>query len=200
MTSRSTRALVPLLLAALSAGCVNLGPARDPSRYFHLPPPSGQPAVLAVALSIGLGEVSLPGYLEGSHIVRRVGGPEVRPAASDYWAEPLARQVRRAVGDGLAAGLGLPRIADYPWRQDQAPTYRLDLRLARLEPDTLGLVELEAAWTVSRVEDGGMVRHGQGTWREQATASGTAEQVVAMGRALQRMTAEIAGAVRQIGN
>jgi uncharacterized lipoprotein YmbA len=188
------------LLLAMAAGCVNLGPARDPSRYFHLPPPAARPAASPATLSVGLGEVSLPGYLEGSHIVRRIGGSEVRPARSDYWAEPLADQVRGAVRDGLAAGLGAPRIVLYPWREDQAPAYRLDLRVVRFEPDTLGQVELEADWVVSQVESGEVVRHGRGTWRDQAPAPGTAEQVAAMSRALQQMTAEIAGQVRQIGN
>ena len=154
-----------LLGIGLTVACVNLGPATDPSRYFHLPAPEATPAPVAVPVSIGIGQVTLPGYLSGSHLVRRLGPTEIVRSSSDYWAAPLADQVQMDLKAGLEQQLGTTMLPAYPWRGDQAPDYRLDVQIFRFDADTLGVAELEANWSVTRVPNREVVVKRHSTWR-----------------------------------
>jgi uncharacterized lipoprotein YmbA len=186
------------LSLGLGAACVNLGPATDPTRYFQLPLPEAAAAPTTMPVSIGVAEVALPDYLSGSHMVRRVSPTEVLISSSDYWAAPLGVQVRMALQEGLEGALGVVMMPAWPWRADQAPDLRVDVRVYRFDADTLGRAELEAAWSVSRSPDRDPVSRRRGTWRSDAAGPGTEDATVAMSQALQAMVSEIATAVRQI--
>jgi uncharacterized lipoprotein YmbA len=187
-----------LLGIGLTVACVNLGPATDPSRYFHLPAPEASPASVAVPMSIGIGNVALPGYLSGSHLVRRLGPTEIFRSGSDYWAAPLADQVQMDLKAGLERQLGTAMMPTYPWRADQTPDYRLDVQIYRFDADTLGAAELEADWSVTRVTNREVMVKRHGTWRAEARSGMTEDAIVAMGSVLQQMVTEVAAAVRQI--
>lgn len=187
-----------LLGIGLTVACVNLGPATDPSRYFHLPAPEAVPASVAVPMSIGIGNVALPGYLSGSHLVRRLGPTEIFRSSSDYWAAPLADQVQMDLRAGLEQQLGTAMMPTYPWRADQTPDYRLDVQIYRFDADTLGVAELEADWSLTRVTNREVLVKRHSTWRSEAPSGMTEDAVVAMGSVLQQMVAEVAAAVRQI--
>lgn len=187
-----------LLGIGLTVACVNLGPATDPSRYFHLPAPEAAPASASVPISFGIGKVTLPGYLSGSHLVRRLGPTEIFRSSSDYWAEPLADQVQMDLKAGLERQLGTAMIPTYPWRADQTPDFRLDVQIFRFDADTLGAAALEADWSLTRVATREVITRQNRTWRTEAP-TGKAEDVVeAMGSVLQKMVTDVAAAIRQI--
>lgn len=187
-----------LLGIGLTVACVNLGPATDPSRYFHLPAPEAAPASARVPVSFGIGKVALPGYLSGSHLVRRLGPTEVFRSSSDYWAEPLADQVQMDLKVGLERQLGTTMIPTYPWRADQTPEFRLDVQIFRFDADTLGAAELEADWSLTRVATREVITRQNRTWRTEAPTGKAEDAVVAMGSVLQQMVADVAAAIRQI--
>lgn len=187
-----------LLGIGLTVACVNLGPATDSSRYFHLPAPEDSPASTGVPVSIGIGEVTLPGYLSGSHLVRRLGPTEIFRSGSDYWAEPLADQVQMDLKAGLEQRLGIAMMPTYPWRADQAPDIRLDVQIFRFDADTLGAAELEADWSLTRVVTREVLTRQHRTWRIEAPTGKAEDVVVAMGAVLRQMTTDVAAAARQI--
>ena len=197
MTNPRPRYLL-LLVIGLTAACVNLGPATDPSRYFHLPAPEASPASAAAPASIGIGKVTLPGYLSGSHLVRRLGPTEIVRSSSDYWAEPLADQVQVGLKVGLEQQLGTALIPTYPWRADQSPDFRLDVQIFRFDADTVGAAELEADWSLTRVTTREVVTRQHRSWRAEAPTGKVEDVVPAMGSVLQQMAADVAAAVRQI--
>jgi uncharacterized lipoprotein YmbA len=189
----------PLLLGiGLTVACVNLGPATDPSRYFHLPAPEAPPASAPVPMSIGIGKGTLPGDLGGSHLVRRLGPAEIFRSSSDYWAEPLADQVQAGLKQGLEEQLGLASVATYPWRADRAPDLQLDVQVYRFDADTLGRAELEANWSVTQVTTRKVMAKRHGTWHMEAPTGQAEDVVVAMGAVLQQMIGEVAVALRQM--
>jgi len=197
----SVTRVLPAAALVVASACVNLGPQADPTRYFRLPVPESGAVQGPRAPSLGVGEVALPGYLTGSHIILRLSDSEVRRRGADYWAEPLDIQVRDAIRSGLEDALGLPMLPVWPWRADQAPGFRLDVRVERFEADTLGRTELQADWQLTRVADREVVA-GQrgGVWRAEATSRDTGDIVAAMGAALRQMVAAMATAARQAGN
>ncbi len=96
------------LLATLCALLITLGGcAGTPnSRFYLLEPLTGAPGPegtvpLDRAISIGLGPVTLPEYLDRPQIVTRTDRNTVLLAEFDRWAEPLSGNVSRTLAENL---------------------------------------------------------------------------------------------------
>src|SRR5581483_8730221 len=134
-------ALAVFLLGA--AGCSSLlEPRPDPSRFYLLTPqpPAGEvsPASAGGSLSVGLGPITMPAYLDRPQTVTRVGANELRISEVDRWAEPLAKNFARVLGQDLAARLDGARLHDYPWYNSTAIDYQIEVAVHRFETDASG--------------------------------------------------------------
>jgi uncharacterized lipoprotein YmbA len=187
------RSLLTSLL--LLAGC--LGPRQDPSAYFLLSPGPAPATVTPVPVVLGLGPVTIPGYLDRPQIVVRLSENEVALSETDRWAEPLAQHLIRTLEENLSRMLPGSSYVDYPWYESEAPDYALTLDIRRFEADAAGGVVLDATWLIqdrtTRV-DGGTSRID-----EVVGGLGRADAVAAQSRALARLSEEIAAAVRRAG-
>src|SRR2546422_9243076 len=98
----------------LLAGCMGLGRHSDPTKFFTLTPLPGSAGSEHAGdpgpLSLGLGPILLPGYLDRAQLVTRVGPNEVRFAPFDRWAEPLAESFGRTLQQDLLGVLGADRV------------------------------------------------------------------------------------------
>jgi hypothetical protein len=186
------RALAAVAVLTLSA-C--LGPRSDASAFFVLSSPVPAAEDAPVAVSIGLGPVMLPGYLDRPQIVTRISDNEIALAEADRWAEPLADNLVRTLEENLAKLLPGSSYVGYPWYAADAPAYAVALEVRRFEADTSGAVLLDATWRLSR---GDALVDGRATRTEdQATGSDRAAAVAAHSRALAELSREIAAAVRR---
>jgi uncharacterized lipoprotein YmbA len=181
-------AVTGLLLVA--AACVQLGPRKDLSRYFVLSP---QPADSSAPGGpvVAVGPVTLPDYLDRNVLVTRVGPNEVHPAASDWWAEPLAIQVPATLARNLAGRLGASRAVTYPWPGDLQPDVTVRVAFAHFEADGSGTAHLDAEWWV---DVAGTERSGATAISEPAPAATADAEVAALSRLLGRLSDEIAAA------
>ena len=152
---RVTRVTIALGLMGLSlAACGSLLPKPNPnsSRIFVLfspieaaerqdLDPSGQ-------ISLGVGPVRLPGYLDRKEIVTRVAQNQFAVSENDRWAEPLDENLTHVLAQNLSILLGSDRIIAYPWPIDQKPHYRVEIQVLRFESDSAGEAQLSARWAV----------------------------------------------------
>lgn len=194
VTSMGWRTKTGALLATLVLSAC-LGPRADPSAYFLLapvPPPATEPPL---DVTIGLGPVTIPGYLDRLQIVTRLGDNEVAVSEVDRWGEPLAGSLARTLETNLSALLQGSSYVAYPWYPSEAPDLAVALDIRRFESDAAGAVVLEAGWRLTR--SGTVVAGGVASIDEQASAAGQAAAVAAQSRALAGLAAEIARAVRQ---
>lgn len=176
----------------LTAAC--LGPREDTSAFFLLspaPPPTDQAPVPVV---VGIGPVTIPGYLDRPQIVVRLSDNEVALSDTDRWAEPLGENVVRTLQEDLAALLPGSSYVAYPWYESAAPDYAVSLDVRRFEVDAGGAVVLEGTWRVMR---GGAEVGGRAVRiTESANGPDRAASVAAQSRALAELSGDIAGAVR----
>jgi uncharacterized protein len=172
-----------------------LGPRSDPSAFFLLSSPPADAPGGPVAVSVGVGPVTLPGYLGRPQIVTRISEDEIALAEADRWAEPLADNLVRTLEENLAKLLPGSSYVGYPWYAADAPQYSVALDVRRFEADAGGAVALEATWTLSR--DGTQVDGRAARIVEQADRSDRAAAVAAHSRALAALSGEIAAAVRR---
>lgn len=139
---------------AVLSGCSALEPKADPSRFFTLTPLSqvnqGQPQSLSDSrgISIGVGPVKLPGYLDREQLVTRVSQNRLQVAENDRWAEPLEENFTRVLILNLAALVPAVRFVKYPWRPSERPEYQLEIDVLHFEPNAARNVELFVRWRV----------------------------------------------------
>jgi uncharacterized lipoprotein YmbA len=144
---------VGLACLALS-GCATLEPKADPSRFFTLTPVSQfeqtgpQGSSNPGGISIGIGPIKFPGYLDREQLVTRVSQNRFQVAENDRWAEPLEENFTRVLLQDLTALIPTAHFVDYPWRLSERPEYQVVIDMVRFEPNANGHVELIARWLV----------------------------------------------------
>ena len=152
---RVIKVTIVLGLIGLSlAGCSSFlpKPEPNPSRIFVLfsdieaaerqnSDPSGQ-------ISLGVGPVRLPAYLDRREIVMRVAPSRFDLSENDRWAEPLAENLTHVLAQNLSILLGSDQIIPYPWPLDQKPRYRVQIQVLRFECNSAGEAQLSARWAV----------------------------------------------------
>ena len=104
------------LLLAIVAGCAGPSPRSNYYLLSALPDLETGEATTAAfdGLSVGIGPVSFPGYLDRPQIVIRTGPNEISFSEFDRWAEPLKNNFMRVLKEDLAELLKTDSIFVYP--------------------------------------------------------------------------------------
>ena len=112
-----------LTALVMSTACMNIGPSRSSDTRFYLlgsqPVKTMTPAEKSrfSRLSIGIGPVHIPSYLDRPQIVTRTDRHELIIHDFHQWAEPLEVNIARVVREGLAVDTGARNTFFFPWRQ-----------------------------------------------------------------------------------
>lgn len=188
--SAANALLAAVAVLALAAGCATSPPAR----YYTL---SGAPAPAAPAsgVTVGVGPVAIPAAVDRPEIVVAVHENEVWLDEFNRWAAPLADGIALAVAADLAAQLATPRVVLLA-QAGAGTEYRVALDVQRFEsaPGSHALVDV--AWTVSRRD--GSAAGGRTVARESAPERGYDALAAAHSRALARVSADVATAIRAL--
>lgn len=183
-----------VVLGALLFTAACLGPREDLSAFFLLspaPPPTDQ---APVPVSMGIGPITIPGYLDRPQIVVRLSDNEISLSETDRWAEPLTENIARTLEENLAGLLPGSSYVRHPWYPSEAPEYSVALDVRRFEVDAGGQAVLEAMWSLSR--DGAEVGARSVRITEAAGAPDQGAAVAALSRTLAELSRDIAGGVR----
>jgi len=184
-------------LAALALALVACGGQVPTFKYYVLTPLSGPAASAAEGgtVSIGVGPVRLPGYLDRQQIVTRRGADEIDLGDLDRWGEALADGVPRTIADSLGVLLPSARIALFPWAG--TVQYQVLIDVNRFDGPLGGDLVLDARWRIVGPDRKDVVER-RFTAREPVGAATYGAQVAAMSRALGALSREIAGALAAV--
>lgn len=186
------------LLGGLLAAASCLGPRADPSTFFVLsaraePPASAEP----LPAVLGLGPLTLPGYLDRAQLATRIGEHRLAYAETERWAEPLADNVARVLEANLLRLLLPTAVVRHPWYASEGVDFAVAMDFTRLEAEAGSpVVTVEATWRITEVGTGDTVRRSSSLVREERAGEGTEASVAALSRALARVSEDIARAVR----
>jgi uncharacterized lipoprotein YmbA len=179
--------------ALLVAACL---PSPKPVHidYFVLGrarPPAAPPA--APTTTLGVNRVTLPGYLDRGELATRAGS-RLTYSPTERWAEPLADSVPRLLVDDLSAALAAAGVAV---SARAAGDLGLIVDLERFERDADGHCILEARWTLRDPTQERIIRSGAARYEETPTAASGDATATALARTLERLSGDIAAAVRE---
>ena len=149
-------------------------------------------------LSLGIGPISVPGYLDRQEIVTRIAQNQVRLSEYDRWAEPLEEGVGRVVSQNVASILSAERITSYPWPTERRPLYQVEIEILRFETNTSQEAQLAARWTVRHTTKKDLVRYHDTRLSHTAPERSTAASVAALSQVLADMSRQIARAIEEM--
>jgi uncharacterized lipoprotein YmbA len=189
--TRRSLLLGMVVLCACLAGCART----QATRYYTLSPvaPGSSERAGPSSLSLGVGPVILPEYLDRPQMMTVAGANEVAFAEFHRWADPLDEMLARVLKEDLAALLATENVAPYPWPAEFEPDVVVEVEVLELAGQPDGGVTLEARWLVRAAGGRGRVRRTQ--IEMPAEAGDYAALAAAASRAVAALSREIADAI-----
>ena len=203
-TSRSISGIVPrvsilgiLTLGVVMPACSALRPQADPSRFYVLTPmpTTSQPAFPSLAsLTIGVGPIVLPSYLQRPQIVSRVDENRLAISEVDRWADDLEDSFTRVLAEDLSVLTGSVRVPTFPWLAALEPDYQIVVGVLAFEKERQQ-ANLRARWMIRTWKQKEILLVRDSTILEPTPSRGTAGGVAALSAAVTTLAREIAAAL-----
>ena len=194
------KAVALAALLTLVAGCTLLSPRPDPSRFYTLSTRvsgASAPAAGDDSLSVVVGPVSLPAYLDRNEVAVRVSASELKYALTDRWAEPLLQNFTRILVEDLGNALGSDRVAAVATASTVTPNFWVEVVVLRFEASADGSAQLTARWAVRDTARKILVIR-QSQHAKQSTTATTEGGVNALSAALGDLADEMAMVLREL--
>jgi uncharacterized protein len=191
------RFLIYAVLATLGgsllvvSGCAST----PPTRLYILPSlvgPDTTPGASAPKrdLTVGVGPVTLPPYLDRPQIVLRASGTKLALAEFDQWAASLQDAFARMLAENLSLLIPTDHVVLAPWPRTTAIDYQVLVEVTRFDGSVGGEVVLAARWSIAGADGKELIMRQS---RLTAPAGGQEYEaiVTAMGRTLEALSREI---------
>ena len=146
-------------------------------------------------VSLGLGPISFPKYLDRPHIVTRISSHEINLAEFHKWAEPLEENVANVLDENLSILLSTDRIVQYPWKRLNLPDYKLSLDVIQLDGKKHQEAVLKVRWTLVGNKGKIILQKKTSQFSEILRGPEYEDLVEAMSRMLASFSQEIADAI-----
>jgi len=176
---------------AAGAGCAS------PRSYFYTLNSVAKRVTTGADYSVAVGPVSVPAAVDRPQIVVRLAPNQVGIDEFHRWASPLPDAISRVVAENLAAMLGTPHVTVFTRPTAAGARYRVLVDVLRFESAPGEAATLDAVWTVRSTKDG-TSRSGRTTASEPVPDREYATLAAAHSRALDRLSADLAGAIRAL--
>jgi len=189
--AQHARLLGVAMIALAAAGCGTTAP----SRFYTLDATATASNLQPLAhTAVIVGPVTIPAAVDQPQFVVQVAANRVDVDEFNRWAAPLNDSIARAVAGDLAAQLGTPEVATAPMA-NFAPDYAVTIDVQRFESYRGQAAEIDAVWVVRQTTNG-HTRSGRTVAQEPVSGDGFDALAAAHSRALQRLSADIATAIR----
>jgi len=193
-------------LALAATGCTFLAPQPDHARFYVLTSAgagaSGAATLASGAnpgqLTVGVGPVTLPAYLDRAQVVTRVSANRLELSGQNRWAEPLKSSFTRILAQNLSAMLGTQQVVVYPWLRPPRIDYQVKVDVERFEANTNGTADLVARWEIRDPSSDAVLASNTTNLSDPIDSKNEGAQAQSLSRALAAFSREIASAIERI--
>jgi uncharacterized protein len=151
-TSQISFLAILVVFAVTISGCLSsfTTPQPDRTRYYTLTVKVEADAgnVTLEDVSLGVGPVRIPGYLDRDQLVTRLSENRFDVSENDRWIEPLDNSVGRVLAQDIYGQLKSDRIFTYPFPSGRFITHQIEIDILRFEATAANEAHLAARWTV----------------------------------------------------
>lgn len=193
-----------ILLFLTAGGCSLFKAGQQPQTRFYLlsslasPGKAVQPLAVLPGLTLGIGPVRLPPYLDRRNIIVRSNASEFELVELSQWAEPVQDMFARVTADNLSVLLGTNRVILFPWRSSMPVDYQVTVQTAQFDGRLGEQVVLRAHWQVFTGDGKKLLDSGYSVF-EDKVEDGSVEAFVAAGsRVLERLSRAMAVAIARL--
>lgn len=199
---------IRLLLFALAlitlTGCGSLlAPQPDRSRFFVLSSSADSGAKASTTafgarhLTVGVGPVMIPDYLQRHGIATRVGPTQLEYSQVNRWAEPLEECFPRVLAQDLSNSLATNQVVMFPWPGDTHVDYQVQASVERFELTSRDQAVLAARWTIKNPQTGEILASGEAN-ESRPAGSDAASATAALSQSLGAMANDLASRISQL--
>lgn len=180
---------ISLLVAAVS-GCGTTAPAR----FYSLDSTALADGAPATSVTVMVGPVVVPAAVDQPEFVVNTTPNRVEVDEFNRWVSPLNDAIARAVAGDLVVLLGTPNVATAQLANFN-PEYQVTIDVLQFESVPGHAATVAAVWTVRKISDG-VTRSGRTISREPVQGPGFDALAAAHSRAIAKVSADIATAIR----
>ena len=197
----TSRALTTLLAGAacclpLLAGCGKSAPTHFYSLSTAGAPASAAEAPAGPCLSLGVGPVEFPAYLDRSQVVTKIGQNQMHVGDFEQWIEPLRDNFQRALTENLGRLVCAKPLVTYPWPVGGHPDRQIVVQVANFD-GTLGQeVWLRVSWSILDADNKQLVWR-TAEYREPVAGPDYASLAAAQSRLVEKFAKDVAGSLRE---
>ena len=148
-------------------------------------------------LTIVVGPIQFPEYLDRTEIVTRPSSNKITVSDFDLWAGSFAEDFSRTLAENLSVLLSTESVIVYPGPRSSLAQYRITMDVIRFDGSLGGDVSLIVRWAILEGKERKLVSGRKSTITEPSGAQGYEAMVAASSRALEKLSREIAEAVRK---
>ena len=189
---------IVLSLLVLLGGCLP-GSNQDPSRFYLLrSTSSAQPTFKDRKVSVGVGPVDLPQYLDRPQIVTQTAGNELSVSEFNRWAEPLTDNFTRVMANNVGLLLGTDQAFAFPWGGSTKIDYQVKVEVTRFIGQLGGESTLVARWSILGDKGRKVLLTRRSQLRASASDARYDSLVMAMNQALTDLSRDVAKAIRSL--
>jgi len=178
-----------LVVGVFVEGCINLESSPQPSPRLYVLTAQASDADRTAAtwpedITIGVGPLVFPDYLDRPQMVTRSGDIEMIAAPRARWAEPLKENTIRVLVENLATLAGSGAVYRYPWWAQSAPQFQLQMEIDRFDATRNGDAILSVSWEWRDRDGKSLMRRTRSRLHEPVRDDSNEAVVTAMSRLL----------------
>ncbi len=199
MTKPAFLSLIIASVVMMSWGCANTQPT-----HFYLLSPMAMVEDQANSeaersrLSLGLGPIDLPAYLDRPQIVTRITRNALDVAEFDRWAEPLRNNIMRVLTENLSLLLGTDKIVRYPWKRRNSVDYQIVMDVIEFDANHVGDAVLLARWSVVSGDEKTVIMRKKSRYTRTPHGIDYQSLVEALSATLEELSREIADVIKPL--
>ncbi|MBW1865923.1 MAG: membrane integrity-associated transporter subunit PqiC [Deltaproteobacteria bacterium] len=202
LQSFSTPCLVICLLVLMIAGCRSSTP---PVEFYTLASLSGmemesheQSAVRDI--TIGIGPVQLPQFLNRPQIVIRSGPNKLTVSEFHRWGGYFDQDFLRVLAQDISILMPKSRVIEFPWGDRADPDFRIAFNVQQFDGQPGNSVLLNTVWTIKERKGTKALYAKRSIIRQPVSGNDYEALVAAHSQALAALSREIAAAIKNISN
>jgi uncharacterized protein len=196
----STPCLVICLLALMAAGCRSSTPPVEFYTLASLPmmemESHEQSAIRDI--TIGIGPVQLPQFLNRPQIVIRSGPNKLTVSEFHRWGGYFDQDFLRVLAQDISILLPTNRVVEFPWEDRADPDYRIEFNVQQFDGQPGNFVLLNTVWTIQERKGKKALYAKRSIIRQPVSGNEYDALVAAHSQALAVLSREIAAAIKNI--
>jgi uncharacterized lipoprotein YmbA len=149
-------------------------------------------------LAIAVGPIKFPGYLDRAEIVTRSNSNKIALSDFDLWAGSLEEDFSWVLAENLSVLLPTESVVVFPRLHPELTKYQIGVHVIRFDGPLGGDVSLIARWAIYEGKERKLLSVRKSTIIEPSGAKGYEAMVAADSRALEKLSREIAEAIKKL--